>query len=164
MLSRLWKFFCQSEYALLLLSAVNIQGIYLMKFTTILHQLWEGWKGQARFPTCWTAHDSVILTRLVAHGLIQTLSHLVQQTSGTSHNGLWSVWPSYTWEQPGPLPNPVSRLTSWNPEAPAWKNKRLTLPLSPHKPCAFSFKNPIPASPWGCSLIPTQPTCKCSIK
>lgn len=42
MLSRLWKFFCQSEYALLLLSAVNIQGIYLMKFTTILHQLWEG--------------------------------------------------------------------------------------------------------------------------
>ena len=43
-------------------------------------------------------------------------------------------------------------LASWNPEAPAWKNRRLTPLLSPHKPCTFSLKNPIPASPHCCSL------------
>ena len=44
------------------------------------------------------------------------------------------------------LPNPLFQLTSWNPEAPAWKNKRLTPPLSPHKPLIFSFKNPLGAA------------------
>ena len=77
------------------------------------------WPSQSNYPTHWTAHVPVILTCLIVGGLIETLSHHAQQTSSASHNGLWSDWPSCTWEQSGPLLNPLSQLTSWKPEVPA---------------------------------------------
>lgn len=81
-----------------------------------------------------------------------TSSHQTHQTSGASPCGGWSDWPSYTWEQPGPLLNPLSWLKFWNPEATAHKSKIPIQPSFLHKPCAFSFKIPVLPPHWGCSL------------
>ena len=101
----------------------------------------------SEIPTLWTAYDSVVMTHLVAQSLMETLSHHAQKTPGASHNSLWPDWPSCTWEQPVPLPNPLSWLTSWNPEAPPWNNKRLIPSLPPHKPQLFLLNTQLLPSP-----------------
>ena len=81
--------------------------------------------------------------------LYQT-SPSVQQTSGTSHCGRWSDWPSRTWEQPALYltHSPGSLLEPWGTHL---EEQETNPSLTPSQSLSFFFKKPHSASPQGCS-------------
>ena len=102
-----------------------------------------------QFPNQSTVYNSVIPTQLIAHGLTETLSYLAPATMAHGQTD-----PPIPGNSPALYLTHFPRLPSWNPEALGQKNRRLTPPLFPYKPHAFSSKNPILASPSTAHISP----------